>query len=68
MKIFKTNQNTPERVLRFILAIFLIPAPFVLEQTIYTYLICSLGGILVMNALIETFYIYRMLGINTCKL
>jgi hypothetical protein len=68
MKIFKTNQNTPERVLRFILAIFLIPAPFVLEQTIYTQLICALGSILLMNALIGTCYIYRMLGIDTCKL
>ena len=68
MKIFKTNQNTPDRVLRFILAIFLISAPFVLEQTNYTYLICALGGTLLINALIETCYIYRILGIDTYKL
>lgn len=37
MKVFKTNQNTPERVLRFILAIVLIPVPFAPEQTNYTY-------------------------------
>ena len=68
MKIFKTNQNTPERVLRFILAIFLILALFVLEQINYIHLIGALGGIILINALIRTCYICRILGIDTCKL
>jgi hypothetical protein len=68
MKVFKTNQNTPERVLRFILAIVLIPAPFALEQTNYTYLICALGVILLINAIFGICYIYKILGVDTCKI
>tara|TARA_B100001093_G_scaffold415863_1_gene406367 strand:+ start:380 stop:592 length:213 start_codon:yes stop_codon:yes gene_type:complete len=67
MKLFKTNQNIPERVLRFILAIFLIPAPFALEQSNYTYLICVLGFILLFNAIIGTCFIYKIIGVDTCK-
>tara|TARA_B100000497_G_C7476762_1_gene293113 strand:+ start:468 stop:674 length:207 start_codon:yes stop_codon:yes gene_type:complete len=68
MKVFKTNQNTPERVLRFILAIVLIPAPFALGQTNYTYLICALGAILLINAIFGICYIYKILGVDTCKI
>jgi len=67
MKLLKTNQNKPERVLRFILATILLPAPFVLGNTLYAYALCIVGGVLLFNALVGTCYIYRILGVDTCK-
>jgi len=67
MKIFKTNQNNPERVLRFIISALLIPAPLVIEKNAYPYTLCFVGLILFFNAVVGTCYIYRILGVNTCK-
>ena len=36
MELFKTNQNNPERVLRFIVAVFLVPAPLIFGFTTYS--------------------------------
>ena len=66
--MFKTNQNTPERILRFLIAMVLLPAPLVLEQNAYTMLAASVGGVLMFNALSGTCYTYRMFGVNTCAL
>ena len=46
MKLFTTNQNNPERVLRFILSLILIPAPIVYEYDPYSIVLAIVGGIL----------------------
>lgn len=66
--MLQTNQNKPERVLRFILAALLIPAPFVVEQTAYTFAIAGVGGILLFNALSGACLTYKAFGVNTCEL
>ena len=68
MKILKKNQNNAERVLRFIIAIFLIPAPLILGFTTYSIVLISISGILFFNALTGTCMIYKIMGIDTCKI
>ena len=67
MKLFITNQNSSERIVRFIVSLFLLPTPFVLECTTYTMVLGILGGILLFNSLVGTCYIYRIFGISTCE-
>ena len=67
MELLKTNQNNAERILRFIVALFLVPAPLVLGSTLYSLLLCSVGVILLFNALVGTCMIYKILGVNTCS-
>ena len=67
MKILQTNQNNAERALRFIVALFLIPTPLVLGSASYSLLLCSVGVILLFNAVVGTCMIYKILGVNTCK-
>jgi len=67
MEIFKTNQNNAERVLRFIVALFLIPTPLVLGSTLYSLLLCAVGGVLLFNAISGACMIYKVLGVDTCK-
>ena len=67
MKMFKTNQNKPERVVRLIVSLFLIPTPFILDISTYSILLSSVGGILLFNSIVGTCYIYRILGVDTCK-
>ena len=67
MDLFKPSQNKAERVLRFILASFLIPAPIIHGPTSYALILCAVGIILLFNALVGTCMIYKTLGINTCK-
>ena len=68
MKLLKKNQNNAERVLRFIIATFLVPAPLILGFTPYSIILLSIGGILLFNALVGTCMIYKIMGINTCKI
>ena len=68
MKLFTTNQNNSERVLRFILSVILIPAPIVCEYDPYSIVLAIVGGILLFNAISGMCVIYRFLGANTCKL
>ena len=67
MELFKPNQNKAERVLRFIVALFLIPAPLIQGRTSYSLILCAVGIILLFNALVGTCMIYKTFGINTCK-
>ena len=67
MELLKTNQNNAERILRFIVALFLVPAPLVIGSTLYSLLLCSVGVILLFNALVGTCMIYKILGVNTCS-
>ena len=63
-----TNQNKPERILRFLIALVLLPAPFLLEQNGYTIALGAVGGILLFNALSGACMTYKMFGVNTCAL
>ena len=67
MELFKTNQNKAERVLRFIVAMFLVPAPLLVGFTTYAIILCSVGVILLFNAFVGTCMIYKLLGVDTCK-
>ena len=66
--MFETNQNKPERILRSLIALLLLPAPFVVGQNAYTVAVAVLGGILLFNGLSGSCLTYKMLGINTCRL
>ena len=66
--MFETNQNKPERILRFLVALVLLPAPFVLEQTAYTLLAAGVGGVLMFNALSGSCLTYKLFGVNTCQI
>ena len=68
MNLFTTNQNKSERIARFIISLFLIPAPFVLESSNYAILLGVVGAILLFNGLTGTCMIYKMFGVNTCKI
>ena len=67
MELFKTNQNKAERILRFIVSIFLIPAPMILSLNTYTMIIGGVGLILLFNALSGACMIYKVFGVDTCK-
>ena len=64
--MFETNQNKPERILRILISLVLLPAPFVLEQNTYSMGIAAVGAILLFNGLSGTCLTYKMLGVNTC--
>ena len=66
--MFETNQNKPERFLRFLVAIVLLPAPFLVGQSPYTIGVAAVGGILLFNALSGTCMTYKAFGVNTCEL
>ena len=66
--MFETNQNKPERILRFLIAALLLPAPFLLEQTVYTLAMAGVGAILLFNALSGACMTYKAFGVNTCSL
>ncbi len=66
--MFETNQNKPERILRFLLAVLLIPAPVVLEQNVYTLICGGVGAILLFNAVSGACMTYKAFGVNTCTL
>ena len=68
MKLFITNQNRSERIVRFIVSLFLLPSPFILECTTYSMILGVLGGGLLFNSVVGTCYIYRILGISTCSI
>ncbi len=51
MKLFTTNQNNSERVLRFILSLILIPAPIVYEYDPYSIVQGAFGSVLLFNAI-----------------
>ena len=67
MNLFKTNQNKSERILRFIISLFLLPVPFFLGTSTYSIILCIVGGILLFNSLVGTCYTYRLFGIDTSR-
>ena len=68
MEIFKTNQNKAERILRFIVSLFLIPTPIILGSSTYAFIISGAGAILLFNAISGACMIYKIFGVDTCKL
>ena len=68
MKIFLTNQNKSERVARFIISIFLLPAPIIYNYSGFSLAQFLVGSILIFNAFSGMCLIYRIFGANTCKI
>ena len=68
MNLFVTNQNKSERILRFIISLFLLPATYFVGNSIYSLTLSVIGGILLFNAIVGTCFTYRLFGINTCKI
>tara|TARA_B100001250_G_scaffold17070_1_gene14853 strand:- start:1802 stop:2008 length:207 start_codon:yes stop_codon:yes gene_type:complete len=68
MKIFLTNQNKSERFARFIISIFLLPAPLIYNYSSFSLVQFLIGAILVFNAFSGMCVIYRVFGTNTCKI
>ena len=68
MQMFKKNQNKSERIVGLVVSLFLLPTPIILEASEYSFLLCTIGAILLFNAIIGTCYIYSMLGVDTCKM
>ena len=68
MKIFFKNQNNNERITRFIISQFLVPAPIIYGFDYFSTIQLAVGGILIFNAFSGICVIYRLFGINTCKL
>ena len=66
--VFETNQNTPERILRFLVALVLLPAPLLAGVSAYTVIAAVVGAILAFNAVTGTCLTYRMFGVSTCRL
>jgi len=50
MKFIVTNQNKVERVVRFIVSFFLLPAPFIDKNNLFAITQSFIGGILLFNA------------------
>ena len=67
MKLFVTNQNNSERIARFIISIFLIPAPFIYGYEFFSIVQAVVGGVLLFNSVSGMCTIYRIFGANTCK-
>lgn len=66
--MFETNQNKPERILRVLIALLLLPAPSVLDPNAYTVALALVGGVLLFNGLSGVCLNYKIFGVNTCRL
>ena len=67
MKFIVTNQNKAERLVRLIVSIFLLPAPFIYQNNPFAIIQSIIGGILLFNSFSGMCIIYRFFGANTCK-
>ena len=70
-KILVTNQSNIDRIIRAVIAVFLILAYLVIPSSVNNLIaLVGLGvaGVLLFNAVSGNCYIYRALGINTCPL
>ena len=66
--MFEANQNKAERILRLIVAAACLPAPFVMEATMYAWMLAGLGAVMLFNAVSGMCYTYKMFGVSTCAL
>ena len=67
MKFIVTNQNKAERLVRLVVSIFLLPAPFIYQNNPFAIAQSVVGIILLFNAFSGMCVIYRFFGANTCK-
>jgi hypothetical protein len=70
-KILVKNQSNAERIIRAVIAVFLILAYLAIPSSVNNSIsLVGLGvaGVLLFNAASGNCYIYRALGINTCPL
>ena len=67
MTFIVTNQNKAERLVRLIVPIFLLPAPFIYQNNPFAIIQSIIGGISLFNAFSGMCIIYRFFGANTCK-
>ena len=68
MELLRKNQNKAERILRFIVSLFLIPTPIILGSSTYAFIMSGAGAILLFNAISGACMIYKIFGVDTCKL
>tara|TARA_B100000575_G_scaffold294267_1_gene309100 strand:- start:11847 stop:12065 length:219 start_codon:yes stop_codon:yes gene_type:complete len=61
-----TNQSKPERITRFIIALFLLPAPIIFGISEFAIVQASVGAILLFNAISGICAIYGIFGVKTC--
>ena len=66
MNLFKKKQNSSERALKLIFSFFLVPIPLFLDLSLYTFIICAKGWILMFSALSDVCMIYKVL-VDACK-
>jgi len=67
------NIGTIDRILRFVLGVVLIAAPFVgnlafFQSTLATVITVVVGIVLVATSAMKFCPMYRVLGMNTCKI
>ena len=67
MKLLVINQNDSERIARFIISIFLIPAPFIYGYELFSVAQAVVVGILLFNSISGMCAIYRIFNANTCR-
>ena len=66
MKFLIKNQNNKERLIRLVISLLLIPLIF--GESIWSMFAGFLGLGLLFNSLSGNCYLYRLLGINTCRI
>ena len=67
MKFIVTNQNKAERLVRLVVSIFLLPAPFIYQNNPFAIIQSIISGILLFKAFSGMFIIFSFFGANTCK-
>ncbi len=71
IKVLVTNQSNNDRIIRAVIAVFLILAYLVMPSSVndmIAFIGLGIAGVLLFNAISGNCYVYRALGINTCPL
>ena len=68
-----TNLGKVDRLIRFVVAILLISAPYLVDMANWNnpamrWGVPMVGVVLVLTALLRCCPIYRLFGVNTCKM
>lgn len=67
-KFLVKNQNNKDRAIRLIISLLLIPIPLFFGETRWTMFALFLGVALLFNSLSGNCYVYRLFGVNTCRI
>ena len=68
LKLIVKNQNNKDRLIRLIVALLLIPTPLLFGESNWSIFAGILGVALLFNSLSGNCYVYRLFGINTCRI